>query len=404
MSIQRPGDGADAVQITFGGNLTKTFTSYTVRKSILTQPSQFNVRLGYGEIKRFLGNTAKSNSVKDIIAAVPPNTPFQLFVNNAIQQTGFTDGYDASGFATELEIHGRDNLKFIHDAYLRADISFKNDTYTALTKKVFEQLGITERLASSDQANLKLTTGVNINNFVAPATEDQIEPLTDQPGNVVVKRSIVAKLGETYFHFLQRQYRRAGIFLWAGGDGSYILSEPTTQQSPSYRIVRQRGSFRNAVNATSARHKNDTTRRYTSAQVYGRGGGRKFGRAKAFATFVDDEMINLLGGDVKPITYRDVNVYTHAQGEFYARRKLAEFNRSAWNLEYTVSGHTAPNIITGLTSTWCPNTLVEVIDDEYGLKDIYYLEQVEFTRPPTQTKLTLMRLKDLVFASDEGEG
>lgn len=402
MSLDRPGDGSDAVKIVFGGRTVVTFTSYTVRKSILTQPSQFNVRLGYGEIKQQLGISLQSQSVKDIVKAIPPNTPFQLYVNGLVQQSGSTDGFEANGFATELEIHGRDNLKLIHDAHLREDLGFKDDTYTSLTRKVLDAVGLQDaRLASSDQANLRLTVGVNINNFQPPATEDQIEPVIDQPGNVVVKRSIVAKLGETYFNFLQRQYRRAGIFLWAAGDGSFILSEPTSQQAPSYRIVRRRGQLRNAVSATAARWRNDTTRRYTSAQVYGRGGGRKAGRPKVLATFVDDEMFELLGGDVKPISYRDVNVYTHKQGEFYARRKIAEFNRAAWQLEYTVTGHTAPNILTGLTSTWCPNTLVEVDDDEYGIKDTFYLEEVVFSRPPTVTKLTLMRLKDLVFASDE---
>jgi prophage tail gpP-like protein len=425
MPAYNPGAGNDAVSIKFGGQESRIFTSYTVRKSILTQPSQFTVRLGHGEMTqaasaRAAGSSTRPSSaesftdqrrgetVNEILKKIPPETPFELYINNTLQQTGTTDGYRANGFATEVEIFGRDNLKFIHDPYLTADIAFANDTYTSLTEKVIKLLSINQRLSTSDEANLKLTTGVGIQDYVNPVTVDEIEPFTDSvagtPGNKQVKRSITAKLGETYMAFLQRQYRRAGIFLWAAGDGSYVLSEPAFDQSPTYRLFRKRGTVRNAVNITAHDFKHDTTRRYTIAAVYGRGGRGKFGRAKVAGAFVDEYMVNLLGNqDKRPITFRDVNVTTTQQAEFYARRKLAELNRSAYHLQYTVPGHVAPNIRTGLDSTWAPNTVVEVQDDELGFHRTFYLEEVVFSRPPTQTTLTLIPEEFMIFASDEGD-
>jgi prophage tail gpP-like protein len=395
--INNPGAGNDAVTLKVNGNDLKIFTSYTVRKSILTQPSQFNVQLGYGELK------SGGHTTKDILELIPPNSPFQLYVNNALQQTGFTDGFEASTFATEVQLFGRDNLKLIHDAFVMADVAFENATYLSLTQKVFDILEIKQLISASDEANLRLTMGVGIPNFNNPNTIDQIEQISEQPGSKVVRRAITAKLAETYFQFLQRQYRRAGLFLWAAGDGSFILSEPNSDQPPSYRIVRHRGQFRNAVSVLSHRWRNDITHRYTSGHVYGRASGRKGGRAKTLGEFVHDETFKIFGGDFKPIAFRDVNVSTRAQAEFFARRKLAEFNRSAWQLQYTVSGHTAPNIITGLPSTWCPNTMVEIQDDELGIRGEYYLEEVVFSRPPTTTTLTFMKPGDLIFKSSDDE-
>jgi prophage tail gpP-like protein len=98
---------------------------------------------------------------------------------------------------------------------------------------------------------------------------------------------------------------------------------------------------------------------------------------------------------------RDVNVSTDEQAEFFARRKLAESRRTGWQLTYTVAGHST-RAIGGLgRAVWTPDTVVEVEDDEFGLRDLFYIEAVDFRRPPTTTTLTLMRTGDLVFGSDD---
>lgn len=410
MALYNPGAGKDSVLLKINGLAINTFVSYSVRKSILTQPSQFNVRLGYGQI---FDREGKIQVTADFLKLVPPNSFFQLYINDTLQQTGYTDGYRCGADATEIEVFGRDVMRSVHDASVMSDQSFKDMTYKSMTQRVLDILGVNvqgekARLITSDAANLKATTGVGISHFVEPETIDKIEPVSEEPTNKEVRRAIVARVTETYYSFLQRQYHRAGLFLWAGGDGSFILTEPNGDQGPTYRLTRERGQFRNAVNITKHSFDNDITRRYTSAHVFGRSPGRRFGRPVAIGQFINDEMNELFkdagfGNDAKPIAFRDVNVNVRAQAEFYARRKLAEFNRAAWKLQYTVPGHTAPNIQTGLTSTWAPNTVVEVIDQELGIRDNFYLEEVVFARPPTTTTLTLMRLQDLIFGSDDEE-
>lgn len=405
MPIYNPGAGPDSVVLKVNGRDLRIFTKYTIRKSILTQPAQFTLGFGWGEMVSDSSSSERRRAqAKDLIELVPRYSPFELYVNDCLQQTGHTDGFGASGLATEIDVFGRDNLALLHDAFLLEDLAFENETYKSLTEKVLQKLNINERVSASDQANLKLTMGVGIDHYENPQTIDQIEEISQQPGNKIVRRAITAKIAETHYQFLMRQYRRAGLYLWAAGDGSFVLSEPNWNQAPSYRLIRQRGQIRNAVNILRHNHRDDITHRFTSAHVYGRSPGRKGGRAKAIGEFIDPELFNeVFHGDFKPISFRDVNVATRAQAEFYARRKLAEFNRAAWKLEYVVSGHTAPNILSGLTSTWCPNTMVEVQDDELGIKGNFYIEEVTFSAPPCETTLSLMNPIHMIFASDDEE-
>ncbi len=391
------GKGADSVKLVFNGKDSRIFTNYTVRKSILTQPSKFSVKLGWGK------------TVGELITKIPPRTPFKLYIHDAPQFSGETDGYQCGGFASEITITGRDYMARVHDGYLTSEVAFKDATYAALAGKVLTAVGLGDReLLSSNDANRKLTTGVGIPDVTTPTTVDtieldKVEIGATTPGvsraTATVKRSIQAQLGESYLEFLMRQLRRAGLFIWSTGDGNFVLSEPNSNQKPVARILKRRGRLNNMpVSATASTFSNDTTNRYSQAIVYGRGGGRKFGRSKARGAFVDEEMINL--GYDRPIAFRDVNVSTLEQAEFYARRKLSEYARAGWQLSYTIPGHTTPSLITGQPCVWQPDTMVEVIDDEFGLKGLYYVEECVYSRPPTTTTLTLMRPQNLIFRND----
>jgi prophage tail gpP-like protein len=93
-------------------------------------------------------------------------------------------------------------------------------------------------------------------------------------------------------------------------------------------------------------------------------------------------------------------VRTPKQAAFVARRKIAEFNRESWQLNYTVSGHTTPSIIGGAggRAVWTPDTTVEIDDDELGIKGLYYVEGVTFSRSSKDTTTVhVMRIDDLVF-------
>src|SRR5262249_54246493 len=161
--------------------------------------------------------------------------------------------------------------------------------------------------------NRSALTGVGITQLGAPPDTSQDE--VEQSGQLgIINRVVQVKLGEQQYAHLKRILDRAGLFLWATARGDFVLSAPNARQRPTYRIERQRGNDRNAVNVTNARFKNETTPRFSEALIFARGGGRKFGRQNTAGQFVDDEMVAL--GYKRPLVFKDANVSNPEQAEF----------------------------------------------------------------------------------------
>lgn len=387
------GDGNDVVRLVLAGNDVLQSEAYEVHGAILTQPAAFSLRIGSGDLAR------------EIVAKYPPRTPFKIYVGSALRFTGFTDGWELSdgNGATEVTIRGRDNLAQLHDAYVTAEVSFTNLTFGDLVQKALDASGYDSTvLKYTNAGNRSVLAGLSVSETKAPrdpsGTSDGSLP--DAGSTAPVQRALQAKVGERWYEFITRCLATQGFFLWCAADGTFILSEPNANQRPTYRIARQRGATRNAVNVTRASLVNDTTTRFTEAVIYARGGGRKFGRQKAKGTFTDDEMIGY--GFERPFVHKDVNVTSADQAAFYARRKLAEARRNGWRLSYTVSGHSIPSLAGG-RAVWTPDTIVDVQDDEFGIHESYWIEGVTFRRDEqgTSTELSLIRPADLVFATGE---
>lgn len=379
------GDGPDSVTLKLNDADVLVAESWEIKQSILTQPAAFSLRLGHGDV------------ASQILKLYPPRTPFTLAIGNVVQQSGTTDAIEADGAtgATTIVIRGRDSLAPLHDAYITADESLQDATFGDVVAKALTASGIDDfTLQTSNEANRKAITGVGVRQISPPG--DGPDPQTAK-----INKVLQCKVGERQYQHVKKVLDRAGLFLWASTiPNFFILSEPNAKQRPTYRIVRQRGATRNAVNVISARYKNDTSGRFSEAVIYAKGGGKKFGRVATSGAFVDDEMFNL--GFRRPMVHHDTPVTNAEQAQFYARRKLAETRRAGWQLSYTLSGHSTPSLLGGQRAVWAVDTVVEVDDEEFGLQGQYYIESVEFRRgPETTTVLTLQRPTDLIFGSDE---
>lgn len=359
--------------------------SYDVTKSILSQPAQFSMRLGYGGI------------IKDLIPKVRPNSEVQLFIGDVLQMTGRIDGYeigqDTGG--TELTVFGRDALAALHDAFIEAEFSLTDATYETIVSKALDTVVGPHTLFFTNDANRKLTSGIGTKAVGGDVT---------QRATGATQKVVRARIGERWYEYLKRQLDRAGLFLWAGGNGEFVLAEPNAKQAPAYRVIRRRDIGETILkpgNVIRVRHRNDTSCRFTEAKMYGRGGGKKFGNVKTKAVFVDSEMVAY--GFNRPLVARDTNVTNDEQAQFYARRKLAESRRQGWSLTYTLAGHMIPSLVTNTMAVWTPDTVVDVQDEELGISGNHWIERVRYARSSsgTTTEITLMRPDDLVFATGE---
>jgi prophage tail gpP-like protein len=401
----------DIVEIRLGDESMRIIKSYSIRQSVLNPPSSFQIEVGHGD------------ALAELIKKFPPNTPFQMFVTpqkggaRVPVIAGFTDGYTTSGPPSTLRLQGRDPIGKLFDTYVLSDKNFSEKTFIDLTRQAIEAVGLdpTILIPGSDfeAVNRKAVSGVKVVR-VRKVSIETIEETGEIEETFTFKKKTVlqtikAQLGMRWWDFLKKQYERAGIFLWSGGDGSLIIDAPNPDWEPTYKIVRRRPKQEpqdpsGLVSVTSGSFRNLTVQRYTKAIVNGRAGGGKGGRGKVKGEFVDDEMAELLGGeDIKPIVIKDNEAKSKRQAEFKARRMIAEFNRRAFQVKYTVPGHSTPSAKDGrIRAIWTPNQVVSVDDEEFGIKEDMWISDVEFARAPrTHANLTLMRRKDLVFAREE---
>lgn len=402
----------DSVKLVINKDAIVIATKWSIRESILQQPATFSITLGSGDL------------ASSILAryGTGPQYECQLYVGGALQQSGYVDCIEANqsrGGATEIVIKGRDSMAPLQDAYVDGVIAANVSTYAQLIWFVLQRLNLAPSgpidptyLQLSNDANRNIKSGVSVGVLHELYTVQQILQNNvpgNPPGSQVVITSPQAKLHETWHAFLRRHLDRAGLFLWAAADGSFVLSAPNGQQKPTYLLRRKKGEPVGQLrgNVVAMNYRDDRTYRHTECVVYGKGGGKSFGRVKSKGSFQDQEMLD--SGYDQPIVFRDSNCHNEAEAEFFARRKLAEERRAGWMLEYTVDGHTLPLVqVQGGASNGAKravlvaDTVIQVDDDELGLSGSYYLEGVERTRgPETLTKLRLMRIGDLIFGSDE---
>lgn len=375
----------DTVTLTLGGKDVVICESYEVHQSFFQQPSSFAITLGSGATAR------------DLLKLAPPNTDFELKVAGKTQFVGKTDGpsLHQSGGATALQIRGRDNLAPLHDAHVRADTSFTESSFEDLVKKVFSLVPITGySLFTDNSASRSRKAGVPVQQTGVP------DYLAGVLTAIPAKTTIQAKAGERWQHYLGREFELAGLFLLSGVDGTVILTAPNGRQKPTFRIMRQAGALRNVVNVTGYSFKNETTPRFSECIVLMRGGGGAAGRTKSSGRYVDQEMIDL--GYDRPLIKKSRRASSPAEAEFLARKWIAAGNRAGHQLQYTVSGHTAPSLLGGARAVWSVDSIVDVVDDELGISAPYWISDVTFRRgPQTSTELVLVRPQDLVFGGGE---
>lgn len=380
------------VELVLAGSRVLLAERYLVRMSILTQPAAFSLTLGTGQ------------GLAELIRSTRPNDPFQLRINGAQVMTGRIDGWSSSGTTGVLQVEGRDALAPLHDAYLLQEQTFKDDTYAQFTRKVMDTVGLSGvPLVFSNRANRAAIMGFDpesarVNNQASGQVPRAVESLTLASGQGGgIKKHVQSQLGERAYEFLKRHLDRAGLFLWAAADGSFVLSEPNTDQAGVMLIQRSAGSSPEFSDVLDHNFQNKATDRFSSVVVYTRGETKRAGRSKANATVRDSEMQGW--GFQRPLAFRDPDADTPAKAEFMARRKLAESRRKGWRLSYKLSGHVAGSKA-GKRLVWAPDSMVDVQDERLGISGFYWIESVTFSSDPqSSTTLELMRPEDLIFGS-----
>lgn len=416
---------SEQVRIQLGDTDSKVIERYEIRQSFFAQPSAFAARVGHGGI------------AKALLDKYPPGTPFTVWIDlsdgrSVPQMTGRLDepSPEPSAGATEVNLRGRDWMMPLHDGMPRVEQSFGRATFKELVEKVLRLAGIPDfALDYSNQANQLAVIGtpkfetrqqpaplmfpkvierlkVMRRVVMGPVAAGVLEAMTEREMVDVqvvtgydIQNPIKASPGTTWLSILQQELNRAGLFLFAGVDEkSFILTQPSVQQHPTWKIVRRRGQSTGVI---SARYQNNTSGRHSHYLVYGRGGGGPDGRKQVQGEYVDEEMVGW--GLEKVWSKKDQLAKTSSQALHLARRHCAEARRNGWHLSYKLRGLSWPIIGSTQEGVWCRDAIVDVDDEEYGIRGPMWIGEVQQHgegKSETATEITLYRPDDLVFGDD----
>jgi prophage tail gpP-like protein len=407
----------DAVQLVLkSGNQRdeiRIYGGYQVKNNLLTQPSAFSFDVGWGDtalelLKLF---NAEDGNTK-------PYPEFELRVAGTTFQSGIIEAVNVpSGNTTTLHIEGRDWLMPLYKSGILNEVTFSKTTYVEVLQEIVDKVvpggSAKHQILSNYGADRDLVTklpkfgrkrkvksDMSKNQLVA-----QIETGINAPGGgKIVTQQLLAKIGETWFQWLDKELKLAGLLLWATWGGNYIIGSPTLDQPARYHIIRERGQSRNEVNVTNHGYTNDLKGQHTSVIVYGRHGSGAGGRAKAAAGWVNVLAAQKMGGNFYPLVIEDEYLRNDAQAMWRAKRAVSEELRAGFSLKYTCAGHRMPCIIEGLENemiVWMPDTIVRVDDYELGIHKDMYVEGVTMnSSPETTTTVDLIPPEYLNFFAE----
>lgn len=437
------GGDADSFVFRVNGQQWLLNESYEITASFFKQPSAFCMRLGPKLVK---GSDYREKLISEILDAARPGTKCELLANAPGHsddpayigiQSGIIDSRGSpAADNVSVDIRGRDYLAPVFDAFVPADRSFSEKTYYDLTRTILDLVGLKEDTANgrfsllAEDENRKevnparrsltrqqlenfksagttpsLLASLNQKSFASSdASEEVVRALetnaTSGTGGMLYLAPKI-KLGTRYYDFLMRQYKLAGLFLYASGEGNFYLTRPHKDQEPLYKLFRVRTSKGLEIsNILGHSFTDDTTQRHSKAITYGRSGGGKAGRNKLRGEATDQDMVAM--GFDKSITIHDEDIKTNTEADYIARKTLADERRESWRLIYTVSGHSTPNIKigNGARAFWTPDTTVIVEDQELGINETLWISDVTFVRGEhgTLTRIELCHPSDIIYA------
>ena len=419
------GGAEDSFTLRIGGVMFLLTESYEITASFFKQPSACCIRLGP---KLTDGDDYRERLVSQVLDVARPGSTFELLARSPQKhdeprwigiQSGILDSRGSPNAGSlQVELRGRDFMARVFDSFVTEERAFTERTYYDLTRKVLDLVGLTEEaghgLLVDDTGRREVNPSrraVGKGGIAVPtqSAEEIVRELetgaTSGTGKTLYKAPKI-KLGTRYYDFLQQQYKLAGLFLMATGEGNFFLTRPHRYLLPECRLTRK--STRTATgqriehgNILDHSFTDDTTQRHSKAIVYGQGGGGKAGRNKYRGECSDEDLERF--GIVKPIVIHDADVKSDEEAAYVARRTLGDERRESWRLVYTVAGHTTPNtasLTPGARAFWTPDTTVIVDDDQLNIHDTLWIESVTFRRGPegTSTRIELCHPSDLDFA------
>lgn len=405
------GSPDDRVHLEINGQRLPNCIQYSVKRSLLVQPSTFSLSLGAGRPHR------DAMSAGELLRMAPPWSRFKLKIGNTTVMSGVVEDRDLNDSnGTVATVTGRDWLFPLAKNHIHYEVDFGQPTYFELVRKVLDINGLQDRKLYSDNEANRKTSSRSVKAVARPMADvvESIQTNTQVNSNTKVNiERVVGNVGQSWLEFLRSQNKKAGFYLWATADGDFVLSRPTGTLYPQYRVVYRDGVPRTMTQTSTRQFSDHTSTRWAHSVCFGKGANGAKGVHKMERNWYDFEM-RRYGFDDTFVQY-DSDAKTPSEAEYVAKRKVADARRDSWSLWYTLSGHTTPALFdSSRMLIWTPDTCALVVDEplgdllgensQFSTGQECFVETVELNRnPQTTARIRVMRKQDLYYLGESSD-
>lgn len=435
-----PSTDSDQVVLEFADKhiTVPEWTAYTINSDFMTPTDAWSFTIGGG--------------LADVLRLeLQPGNKIRLLVNGLQQMTGLIDKIAIRSdrdSGTVLRIEGRDILGPAVDGHVDPRLQFSQQmTFADVIRKVLEPYGIS-RIETDDIANRNAITGGKKGkrlNKPRPAGHSRRRRNRRGNGSLINKKWVGHLLkpypSEGSYEFAERVAARAGLHIFVSADGEYaIADEPDFDQAPSYDLIHRRAkNVEDATNVLEADAHFDWSEQPAIVVATGRGAGGPFSRSTLRTAVLNQyvavdprtnkirpeiaALIKELGVDpivpgpdwnnspviaaqrfynvgiVRPMFFHDDTSQTLEELEFFAMRRMAQYQHRLLTYRCTVFGHTQDDV------PWATNTIANVKDEACGIDEPMWIKSRTFRKDRmngTTTELELIRPWTLVLGDYGG--
>lgn len=362
-------------------------------------------------------------------------------IGNKDQFTGKIDQaaiqYDSNG-GTVVSIGGRDILgRFVNSMVSPTLTVVQDSTILSLLENYLRAYDL-KKVYNSDSLNLNIITGRPNKDSLTTQTKTVTEVVSNKRADLhkITLKELKAHPGEGLYQFFEKILRRLGFIMKAMADGSGIYISSPTYDGEAYGFIINKKTDSSKNNVKSSSYNTNYGSQPSLIMAEGFGGGSEFAKSK-FQVILPNEFIAVskLNSDGTGVydydTQRVINKYPKAfvikprtelllneplfdlknsycptflkddesksmeELKVFVIRKMAEYQRKAISLSYTVAGLTNQK-----GEPWAVNTLVNVDDDIHNIHENMWVESRTFNKSignGTTTTLKLIKPYTLVL-------
>lgn len=295
---------------------------------------------------------------------IRPDRKFELYVDEALQATGWIDSRKAKRSITggvTVNVQGRDVLAPLCKANIHPDTATKGKTVEQIIEEAFRQVypgALMPTIVYDNDANRAVVMD-----------ESKRYKKTKKGKSKNVLEYYSARPQEGAFEFCVRLLRKNGLWMWGAADGSVVVSSPNYDQPASYLISCKRGDT--VVQTSDAEDSWDRQNVPSHVIVRGKSASKEWQKSKVFGRVYDTDSLRIC-----PSYIQHDEATTADECKQFAMQELSRLKQEEKVYSVTCKGHRDP--FTG--AVYAVDTIAKIDDEILDVHDDLWCLERSFTK------------------------